>query len=544
MGKKKNSKSQADASQNIKGKPKFIVEDVLQTNHDVSEDAYYAVAARGMSKDLPSQISNSVLHAAKISNVANVPFTAPFDAQRLGVQLSQAETLFKNNRWYLISNFQQLLAETYVENGLVQTIVDVPVNDALRGGIVIKTSQFSPEEIEQIQTDMEHNEDLEITGEAGKWTRLFGGGAIIIITDQDYKTPLDVNAIGPGTVLEFKAVDLWELYDPSYATEDMSIEARTTGMPYYQYYGESIHKSRVIKLRGRRAPSFIRPRLRGWGMSVVETLVRSINSYLKSQNLVFEVLDEFKLDIFKVFDLATTLMDECGEATVAKRISVMNGQKNYLNSIVMDSQDDYVQKQLSFAGIAEIMKELRMQVASDMRFPITKLFGVSASGFNSGEDDIENYNSMVEGEVRAKLKYPIAMQVKLRFQHRFGRIPDDLIVEFKPLRIMSSEQEETIKTQKFQRALSARQGGEITTEEFRDACNIDSLLPVQLKQSNILELEEEQDDQESDDEGEESQDVSASEGDKSQTEAKEAKESKEAKQAKNSNKYNIRKRVA
>ena len=50
-------------------------------------------------------------------------------------------------------------------------------------------------------------------------------------------------------------------------------------------------------MKGLTAPSFLRPRLRGWGFSVVEKLVRSINQYIKATDLGFEVLDEFKLDV-------------------------------------------------------------------------------------------------------------------------------------------------------------------------------------------------------------------------------------------------------
>jgi hypothetical protein len=49
----------------------------------------------------------------------------------------------------------------------------------------------------------------------------------------------------------------------------------------YNYYGRPIHKSRVMRLEGKQAPSLIRPRLRGWGMSEVERIVRSLTSILK-----------------------------------------------------------------------------------------------------------------------------------------------------------------------------------------------------------------------------------------------------------------------
>ena len=75
-----------------------------------------------------------------------------------GNQLSQVATLFKNERWYLISNMRQILSEMYAEHGLVQTVVDVPVDDGLRGGIEIKTKQLNEEEIDDLLVDMDHEE--------------------------------------------------------------------------------------------------------------------------------------------------------------------------------------------------------------------------------------------------------------------------------------------------------------------------------------------------------------------------------------------------
>lgn len=233
-------------------------------------------------------------------------------------------------------------------------------------------------------------------------------------------------------------------------------------------------------MTGVTAPSFIRPRLRGWGFSVVEHLVRSINQYLKANNLTFEVLDEFKIDIFKIKNLTDTLLSATGNQQVSQRIKLANWQKNYQHAMIMDGEDDYLQKQLSFAGLADVMKEIRMQIASDMRMPLTKLFGISAAGFNSGEDDIENYNAMVESEVRNKSKYDILRVIEIKCQKWFGFIPTDLSIEFKPLRMLSSVDEEQVKTAKFTRLMQAKQLGEISTFEFRDACNRDKLLGIQL----------------------------------------------------------------
>lgn len=446
-----------------------------------------AATKNSIDTTLPNLVIESE-HVMKngLAEALGVPFN-PFNLPMFGVpggeQISQSTTLYNNLRWYLVSNFRQLLAQVYVEIGLIQTIVDVPVDDALRGGIEIKSKQLDEGQIEELQISLDRDNDINVAGQAAKWNRLFGGAGIIVLTDQDPELPLDLDSIGPDTPLEFRAVDMWELFWDKQNTEGYDPETQTEDFEHYDYYGEKIHKSRVMRLKGFTAPSFIRPRLRGWGFSVVEVLVRSINQYLKATDLGFEVLDEFKVDVYKIKNLVNTLLSPNGQEKIQKRIQLANRQKNYQNAVVIDGEDDWDHKQLSFAGLGEAMAGIRMQVASDLRMPLTKLFGISAAGFNSGEDDIEVYNSMVESQVRGKIKYDLLRMCEIKCQKLFGFVPDDLSLSFKPLRVLSAEQEENVKNAKFGRLLQARQAGELSTLEFRDAINRGNLLDITLDTS-------------------------------------------------------------
>lgn len=395
-------------------------------------------------------------------------------------QLSQVDTLFKNNRWYLISNMRQLLNEIYVEHGIIQTIVDVPVDDGMRGGVTIKSKQLDPDEIEQLITVMDRENDMGTAGQGVKWTRLFGGGGILILTDQDPSTPLKLSAIRPDSPLEFRGIDLWEMFYDLQNLAGFDDGIQQVNFEFYSYYGVKVHKSRILPMKGLTAPSFIRPRLRGWGFSIVEALVRSINQYLKGTDLVFQVLDEFKIDVYKLKNLTTSLMTQEGTAKVRQRVQMANLEKNYQNAITMDKEDEYEQKELQFNGINETLQGIRLQIASDMRMPESKIFGIASTGFSSGEDDIENYNSMVESQVRQKVKHHIIKMIELRCQKLFGYVPDDISIDFKPLRVLSAEQEENVKTQKFNRLYQAITAGLLTEEEFRDGVNKDNLLGIQL----------------------------------------------------------------
>lgn len=402
-----------------------------------------------------------------------------------GIQpVSETTTSFENLRWYLVSNFRQLLSQLFVEIGLVKTIVCVPVDDGLRGGVMFKSKQLDEQELKDLQLNMDRDGDINTAGWAAKWTRLFGGGGLLILVDdQDPMEPLDLKAINDQTKVTFRAVDMWELYWDQQNIEGYDADIGQEDFEFYNYYSEPIHKSRVLALKGTEAPSFVRPRLRGWGVSEIETLIRSMNQYLKATDLGFEVLDEFKLDVYKIKNLVDTLLSPGGTNKVKERVQMANWQKNYQNAIVMDSEDEFDHKQLSFAGLAEAMAGIRMQVASDMRMPILKLFGQSVSGgglSSSSSEEMENYNSMIESEVRGKLKYHILKMAEVKCQQLFGMIPDDLELEFKPLRELSAVDQENVKTQKFARLMQAKSVNELTTQEFRDASNKGNLFDIQL----------------------------------------------------------------
>lgn len=397
-------------------------------------------------------------------------------------QNSRLDTMFINTRWALVTNFRSILAEAYAEYGIVQTLVDQPVADAFRTGYIVKTDQLDDSQKRQLYYYIERNRINEIIMEGFDWSRLFGGGGIIINTDQKPDTPLDYSKITKDSPLEFLAADMWELYTdiPMWNPWENMSEAST-----YNYYGMRLNRSRVLPIMGKKPPSFIRNRLRGWGMSELERVIRSINSYLKNQDLIFELLDEAKIDVYQLNGFNTAMLTAQGTRVAEKRVQTANTLKSYLNALVLDTTDKYEQKQLAFSGLSEILNQIRQGVAADLKMPLTKLFGVSAAGFNSGEDDIENYNSMIESEVRSKAKPVVLSVIEVICQKLFGFVPDDMNVEFKSLRILSAEQEENMKNSKFNRLIESVANGLVTPKQFMVGCNNEDLLPITFTQDDI-----------------------------------------------------------
>ena len=414
--------------------------------------------------------------AGNIQSWGLAPFN-PFTPQN-----SRLDTIFINTRWNLISNYRTVLSEAYAEYGIVQTLVEQPVSDAFSKGFDISTEQLDTSQKKKLETYLEKYQIVQKIQQALIWARLYGGGGIVIMTEQNPSLPLDVSAINEDTPLDFVAADMWELYKDNYKVWnpwDSDDDKK------YSYYGINLHKSRVFPIKGKEPPSFIRPRLRGWGMSELERVVRSINSYLKNQDLIFELLDEAKIDVYQLNGFNTAMLTAKGTKGAEERVRISNSLKNYLNALILDTNDKYEQKQLSFNGLSDILTQIRQGVAADLKMPMTKLFGVSAAGFNSGEDDIENYNAMIESEIRSKVKYIVVSVLELCCQKLFGFIPDDLTISFKSLRILSAEQEENMKNSQYNRLIQTYANGLLSAGDFMVGCNSANLLPVTFTQDQI-----------------------------------------------------------
>ena len=440
-----------------------------------------------MKKKNRKELKNGLTSLA--TSMANEQIFPDIPAMPLGINptlgtapIQSANPMFYNNRYYMITNMRTLLNEMYIEHGIIQTMIDQPVEDGFRGGFKIISSELSYDEIIELEKKIEETEAVEKLIEALKWNRLFGGAGLIInVAGEDPRDDFDIEAVGEGREIEFYSADRWELANNPYVlTPTLTPNGQRVKDVNFNYYGLEINPSRVLILRGKPAPSLKRLQLQGWGMSELERLVSPMNKFLKNQNVIYELLDEAKLDVYSIDNYAGSVASGQEEA-VKKRIMLTNYMKSYLNALILDAEDKFDQKQMSMTGVSEVLREARYDIASAMKMPVTKIFGMSSAGFNSGDDDIENYNSMIERDVRTPSKNIIKTIVRLLCKATFDYIPEDIDIEFESLRIMKETEEEALRTSKYNRFRDLYINGLITKGEFYDLLNQENVIQQELK---------------------------------------------------------------
>ena len=399
--------------------------------------------------------------------------------------MNDPSPIYKNASPYILSLHYIPLANTYKSNGFAATAVDLPVSDAFRdGGFEIDSDTLTPDEIEQLEEKMSDKNDVETLKDCLRWGRLYGGGCILISTEQDNSTPFNPETI-KGKDVDFYAVDRWQCIP---LASSLQLAERFMLQDNLRTDGKELifDKSRVLTYTGKTQPYYIRNLLQGWGASVFEDIIPQLNQYLKANSVILELLDEAKIDILKISGLSDLLLSADGESVVRRRVDIAAANKNYKAMLTMDANDDYDQKQLSFGSIDQMLEKIFLLICSCLRIPYSKIFGRGASGFSSGEDDLENYNAMINSDIRVPATKILKQMIDIRCYQLFGRKIPDLTVTWKPLRVMSEKDQQEIQTQKINAYIQLLQAGILSPKQVAEKLTVEKIVALSEEEINAL----------------------------------------------------------
>lgn len=105
---------------------------------------------------------------------------------------------------------------------------------------------------------------------------------------------------------------------------------------------------------------------------------------------VSDLIEECKIDIYKIADYNDQIASG-NEEIILKRLGLMQRAKSYANGILIDSTDSHETKEINLTGLAELWTKASIVVAGALNRPLSVIFGKSASGMNSGEEDNRSY---------------------------------------------------------------------------------------------------------------------------------------------------------
>lgn len=371
-------------------------------------------------------------------------------------------TTYSRNK-YITQNYQ--MCNGLYSNALAGKAVDIPIEDAFRGG-----REFTCEDQDKLELYKQYENYLNINEKIQmgmKWAKIFGSAVLIIISDDDEMSePLILDNVKKGDIKDIVVLDRWQLYAMDINIDPLSSNFLNPSEYYVTRTSTPIHHSRVIKLDGMNTTLYDKEIMNGWGLSIYERLYKDLMNAQMSPDLLINLLIQSNLDIVHLKNFNETLINNNDELAMKRLEYAMQG-KSIFNGIALDAEDQYTNIAKSFSGLDSVHDKFIDLLSASAEIPKTRYMGEQTSGLsNEGGGDMKIYYDRVEAKERAQARTVYNYLDSLLTKSLFGEVLE-FDYHFKSLFQMTPEQESTIRNRDAQTNQIYLQNGVITELEAK-----------------------------------------------------------------------------
>lgn len=326
------------------------------------------------------------------------------------------------------------LDAAYRGDWIARKIVDLPPFDETRAW---RNWQADQNQIEAIEAEeYRHGVQMKVAS-ARVRARLYGGAALYLGVDGGLPTePLDLNRVTKGGLKYVHVLNRYEIMPGELELDPMSPlfgEPKKYTMTAGSGLSVDIHPSRVIRFTGADLPDR-NLMMEGWGDSVLQAVDDAVRHAGSAAGAVAALLQEAKVDIIKMPGLMMNVATEEYRQKVIQRFTLGNTAKSLVNAILIDGDEEWSQKQVSFANLPEVLNTY-LQIASGAAdIPATRLLGQTPGGLQStGESDLRNYYDRISAGQNLNLRPALYRLDEVLIRSALGVRPPEVHYVWAPL---------------------------------------------------------------------------------------------------------------
>lgn len=392
------------------------------------------------------------------------------------------------NQWQydLMNNWGELEA-CYQSNWIARAICDIPARDMVREWRTIKSD--GAEKIAALEKQL--NVPC-IVEDAIRWSSLYGGAGVLLLTNQDLSKPLNLNTIKTGDLKRVLTFDRWDLVGVEMNTWDVLTE-NYLKPEYYILRGGSqrIHWSHVCRFYGERLPLRWQAVTLGWGDSVLRKCIEEISDMVAAKGGIAELMQECNIDVITRQDLAEDMATDQQDA-IAERYALFSQMKSNINMALLDGDEKLERNTLALSGVAPVIEQFITWIAGAARMPVTKLFGTSAKGMNAtGEGDLTNYYDEIRSRQRSDISGSMRRLDEVLVRSALGSWNDSFDYVWNPLSEEDREAMARTELVRAQRDTTYLEVGVITKSQIQRNLQADETYQFDEKKIEELEAMEE-----------------------------------------------------
>jgi len=322
------------------------------------------------------------------------------------------------------------MESAYIENWVARAIVDFPVEDATR-----EWREFSSDDATLLREAETKYGIQSITQEAFKWSGVYGGAGVLMITDQDLAKPLNIQKIKKGSLKKLRVLDRMLISGQNYNVTNILADNYMRPNIYRVNGGlQDIHHSHFITAPGASLPLRLQLLNGGWDDSQLRRCLEDIKDSVSAKGGIASLILEANVDTITRQNLSNDLSSGDMDEAIAKRYRLFGMMKSLFRLALLDSNEEFDRKPITFGGLGEILSVLMEWTSGAAGIPMTRLFGVQAKGLgDSGQGDMNNYNNKIRGLQKSSYRPFLNKLDAVWIRSALGAMPDGYDFEFSPL---------------------------------------------------------------------------------------------------------------
>ena len=348
----------------------------------------------------------------------------------------------------LTDNYQLLLT-LYRDNWIVQRIVESRPQDMLKSWVSFIT-ELPPVEISRLEKVIEDSGLQTQMIHGNMWGALFGGaGARIDIKGHEHilDKPLDLDTVLPGTFQGITIFDRWSGVYPEGTGVNSGLVADAADpdkwTPEFYIFRDAgggelqrIHHSRIVRFPGRVLPYIEQTTTMMWGASVIESVWEEVR---RRDNIANNIVGlTFLANVFVQGIKNWDALAASGGQQYQNTINTLRAQAELRSSFgtqVVDATGTFESKQYNFSGLAEIERNVMLNIAGAARSTVLTLFGRAAAGLNDNADNEQQvYDDSLATDQMVVARPQLNKILPVVYMSVFGKIPPDIKFTFNPIR--------------------------------------------------------------------------------------------------------------
>lgn len=364
-----------------------------------------------------------------------------------------------------------LLDKNQIDNAyrgdwIARKIVDIPAFDETREW---RDWQAEKPEIEKLEAEEARLGLQSKVAKARTLSRLYGGAAIFIGTGEtETMTELRPERIGRRGIKYLHVFSRHEM-----------IAGELEQDPLSPWYGEpkkytlagadvmvDIHPSRVVRFVGAEMPDRVLA-YDGWGDSVLQAVYDAVIQAGSAAAAIAAMLQEAKVDVVKIPGFMESLATDEYRARLLTRYSLANTGKSITNTLMLDGDEEWSSKQLTFQTLPEVLNTY-LQIASGAAdIPATRMLGQSPGGLQStGKSDERNYYDRIGAGQNLQLRPALSRLDEALIRSALGSRPPAVHYTWAPLWQMTEVEKADVALKKAQAVKALADTGLIPDEAF------------------------------------------------------------------------------